>query len=108
MSDSFDTSEVITRDDRLWAMGAYVLSPAAPLIILAMADKKKRPFVREHNIQALIVGLVSLALGFLLAFTLIVPLALWFYMVYLGIQAYQGKSVHIPLITNFAQKQGWT
>jgi uncharacterized membrane protein len=112
MSDSIETSEAvihdeITHDDRLWAMGAYMLSPVVPIIILSMPDKKNRPFIREHNIQALIVGLISLALGFFLAFTVIVPLFLYFYMVYLGIRAYRGKSVHIPLITDFVNKQGW-
>jgi len=49
----------ITSDDKLWALLAYVLTPVLPIIILLMADKKDRPFIRAHNIQALIWGAIN-------------------------------------------------
>jgi hypothetical protein len=36
-----------------------------------------------------------------------VPFVVWCVMVYWGIQAYQGKYVTIPVVTNFVQKQGY-
>jgi uncharacterized membrane protein len=115
MSDQIETPEVIiddeiTGDDKLWALLTYVLSPLVPVIILFMEDKKNRPFIREHNMQALILGVVNIVLGFVLSFTVVlacVPLLVWFYMIYLGLQAYQGKSVQIPLITDLVKNQGW-
>ncbi len=100
----------ITSDDRLWALLAYVLSPIVPIIILLMEDKKDRPFLRKHNMQALVLGVINLILSVVLSATLIlacIPLLIWIYMIYLGIQAYQGKDFDVPLITKLIQSQGW-
>jgi uncharacterized membrane protein len=99
-----------TSDDRLWALLAWVLTPIVPVIILFMEDKKNRPFIKAHNGQALAVGIINIILGVALSWTLVlacVPLILWFACVYWGIQAYNGKYVTIPFVTDFVQKQGW-
>jgi uncharacterized membrane protein len=100
----------VTSDDKLWTLLTYVLSPLVPVIILLIEDKKNRPFIKAHNAQALVLGLINVVLGVVLGWTLIlscVPLLVWFYLVYLGIQAYGGKYVEIPVITNFCKGQGW-
>lgn len=100
----------ITSDDKLWALLAYVLSPLIPVIILLLDDKKNRPFIKAHNAQALVLGIVNVVLGIVVGWTVVlscVPLLVWIYMVYLGIQAYQGQYVTIPVITDFVKNQGW-
>lgn len=109
MSDQVPTPEV-TKDDKLWALLAYIFSPLVPIIILLMEDKKNRPFLRAHNAQALILGVANIILGSLLSLTVVlacVPIGVWFYMLYLGYQAYNGKDVTIPVVTNLCKKQGW-
>ena len=99
-----------TSDDKLWCLLTYVFSPLVPVIILLLEDKKNRPFIKAHNGQALVLGLVNIVLSIVLGWTLIlscVPLLVWFYLVYLGIQAYGGKLVEIPVITKFCKDQGW-
>jgi len=96
------TSPEITSDDKLWALLAYVLSPLVPIIILLMADKKDRPFLKAHNAQALILGIIMVITS-----TFCVGLLVWFYQIYLGIQAYNGKTVEVPVITNLCKNQGW-
>jgi uncharacterized membrane protein len=99
-----------TSDDKLWALLAYVLTPIVPIIILLMEDKKNRPFIRAHNAQALVVGVVNFLLGVLLSWTLVLaclPILLWFVCIYWGIQAYNGKTVEIPVVSNFVRQQGW-
>ncbi len=99
-----------TSDDKLWALLAYVLTPVVPIIIMLMEDKKNRPFIRAHNAQALVIGVANLILGIVLSFTVIlacVPLLVWFVCIYWGIQAYNGKLVEIPVVTNFVKQQGW-
>jgi len=100
----------ITDDDRLWAMLAYILSPLVPIIILLIEEKKDRPFIKAHNMQALVLGLVSVVIATLLGW-LVIPLCLnlgiFIYAIYLGIQAYQGKMVTIPVITDLVKGQGW-
>jgi uncharacterized protein len=101
-----------TSDDKLWALLAYVLSPLVPIIILLMEDKKNRPFIRAHNAQALAWGLVNLIGGTILSSLLffcfgLPSILLWGIGVYWGIQAYNGKMVEIPVISNFVRNQGW-
>ncbi len=100
----------VTSDDKLWVLLAYILTPIVPIIILLMEDKKNRPFIKAHNAQALVLGIISLIIGIVLGWTIVlacVPLLIFFYCIYLGIQAYNGKYNEIPVITNWVKSQGW-
>ena len=92
----------ITSDDKLWALLAYIFSPLVPIIIMVMEDKKNRPFLKAHNAQALILGIIAVITS-----SFCVGILVWFYMIYLGIQAYNGKTVEVPVITNLCKGQGW-
>jgi len=95
-------SSDVTSDDKLWAALAYVFSPLVPIILMLMEDKKNRPYIRAHNAQALILGIITvLTSGFC------VGILVWFYQLYLAYQAYQGKTVEVPVVTNFCKGQGW-
>ena len=97
-----------TSDDRLWAALAYVFSPLVPILIFVMEDKKTRPFLREHTAQALVLGVALILLSSILAaVTFGLGTLLWILMLWYAYQAYQGKSVNIPVITDFVKKQGW-
>lgn len=100
----------ITSDDKLWALLAYILSPVVPIIILLLQEKKDRPFIKYHNAQALVLGIVNLVLAIVLGWTVFlscIPFIIWLVMVYWGIKAYQGEYVVIPVVTNFVKSQGW-
>ena len=92
----------VTSDDKLWGLLIYVFSPLTPIIVLLMADKKDRPFIKAHNIQALILGIIAVVTS-----SFCVGILVWFYQIYLGFQAYNGKQVVIPVITDFVKNQGW-
>ena len=92
----------ITSDDKLWALLAYIFSPIVPIIIMLMADKKDRPFLKAHNVQALILGIITVITS-----TFCIGILVWFYQIYLGFKAYQGEYVEIPLITKLVKDQGW-
>ena len=103
-------SSDITSDDKLWALLTYIFTPLVPVIILLMEDKKNRPFIRAHNAQALVLGIISLVIAVALGWTVVlacVPLLIFIYCIYLGIQAYNGKYVEVPMITNWVKGQGW-
>jgi len=107
-----DEQPQITSDDKLWALLAYVLSPLAPIIILLMEEKKDRPFIRAHNAQALVWGIVNVVGGTILSTVLFFCLGapsviIWAIGVFWGIKAYQGEYVTIPVITDFVKNQGW-
>ena len=97
-----DFNSEITSDDKLWAALTYVFSPLVPIIIMLMEDKKNRPFLKAHNAQALILGIIAVITS-----SFCIGIFVWLYMLYLAYQAYQGKTVEVPVITNFCKGQGW-
>jgi uncharacterized protein len=98
----------VTSDDRLWAALAYFFSPLVPIILLLMEDKKNRPFIKAHNVQALVTGVVLWIILFILSIpTFGCASLLWFLMLIPAVKAYQGQMVEIPVISNFVRQQGW-
>jgi uncharacterized membrane protein len=93
-----------TSDDKLWAALAYVFSPLVPIILLLLEDKKDRPFIRAHNVQALVMGIVFAILA---AVSFGCLSLLWLIMFYWAYKAYQGELVNIPIVTDFVKGQGW-
>ena len=100
----------ITSDDKLWALLSYIFAPLVPIIMLLMEDKKRRPFLKFHAVQALILGIIEMifyvALGWIFV-GLCLGLVLFGYMIFLGIKAYNGESVKVPLITDWIKKNNW-
>ena len=75
---------------------------------------KNQPGLKPHTMQALVAGVAIIAVTFVLGvipiigcLSPIVALAGWIAMIYWGFQAYNGKPVTIPVVTNLVQKQGW-
>jgi uncharacterized membrane protein len=110
MSESYEESKAgigeISDDDRLWAALAWIpISPAWPIIaaiLLLMPEKREQPFIKYHAVLALITGVVGIVLSFLCVGVII--LVAMFYFAY---KAYQGERVDIPVLTDFAESQGW-
>lgn len=99
-----------TSDDRLWTLLGYIFTPLIPIIVLLMADKKDRPFIKAHNMQALILGVVEWVINFALSFVVIgciTSVITIILNIYLGVKANKGEVFDIPVISDFARKQGW-
>jgi len=103
---AFQPDVSITDDDKLWALLSYILSPIVPIIVLLMEDKKNRPFIKYHAVQALAWGIFEIILGILVVTSCLV-LITFIAAIYWGIKAYQGEYVTIPVVTDFCRKQGW-
>ncbi len=102
----------LTSDDKLWALLAYMpfFGWIVAIVALLMEDKKSRPFIKLHSVQALVLAIINGVISSILSFVLIgicTGLAITIYMVYIGIKAYQGETVEVPFITNFIKNQGW-
>ncbi len=98
----------VTSDDKLWAALAYVFTPLVPIIILLIEDKKNRPFIKAHNVQALVLGIVAIIIVPILAsVTCGVGAIVWIIFLYWAYKAYQGELINIPVVTDFVKKQGW-
>lgn len=100
----------VTDDDKLWALLSWILAPLVPIIVLLLEDKKTRPFIKYNAIQALVVSVVGYVVSSVLSFIIVgcfVGVAVLVYVIVLAIQAYQGKWVTVPVVTDFCKGQGW-
>jgi len=109
----------ITEDDKLWALLCYLLWPLGSILVALMEDKKARPYVKYHAVQAGGLGVALWVLTLILACILaaitffigglggccgLVPLLALLYYAYM---AYQGDYFDIPYLTDFMVQQGW-
>ena len=100
----------ITDDDKLWALLSWIFAPLVPIIVLLLEDKKARPFIKYHAMNALVLSVIGYALSSVLAPVgigcFLGPIII-VYLIYLGIQAYKGEWVVVPALTDFIKGQGW-
>jgi uncharacterized membrane protein len=101
--------EEVTDDDKLWALLSWLFWPIA-VVVLLLEDKKQRPFIKYHAVQALAVGVVGYVISGVLS-VIGVGCVLWLvvliYQIYLAVKSYQGEWVEVPVITDFCKNQGW-
>ena len=100
----------ITQDDKLWALLSYIFSPIVPIIVLLMDEKKARPYIKYHAVMALILGLVMDVLYLVLGWVFVglcLGLALYIYMIVIGVKAYGGETMVVPLVTDMIKKNNW-
>jgi uncharacterized membrane protein len=102
----------LTSDDKLWALLAYLpfVGWIIAIVALLMEDKKARPFIKFHSVQALILAIINGIVAGVLSAVVIgicTGLAGMAYMLYIGYKAYQGETVTVPFVTDFIKKQGW-
>jgi uncharacterized membrane protein len=99
----------VDSNDRLLVALTYIFTPLVPIVLMIMEDKKDRPFIKAHNAQALVIGLIQVVL-WVTSFACIpglIALALLVAQFYWAYKAYQGEEIVIPVITDFVKKQGW-
>ena len=94
----------LTQDDKLWSLLSWIFWPVA-LIMLLMEDKKARPFIKYNAVLSLAFSVVMYITGTITVGCLLVVGMI--YAIYLAIQAYQGKWVTVPFLSDFIKKQGW-
>ncbi len=103
-------SPEVTSEDRMWVILCFLFTPLFPIITLFIDDKKNRPFVKDHYIPALILGVVEIVAVTILSFIPIIGLftwLIWIINIIYAVKANKGLNVEIPYITEFAKKQGW-
>jgi uncharacterized membrane protein len=91
----------ITSDDKLW--GALSWFWIIGVTMLLMDDKKNRPFIKYNAILGLALAIVTAVASV----TVCLGIAGIIYTIVLAFQAYQGKWVTIPFLSDFVKNQGW-
>jgi len=110
-TDNKSTSE----DDRIWYIITYVvplLTGILTLIVKGEHDKR----LKLHAFQSIFLGIAIIivaivfnifffiGLGFISILGSFINLLLWLYGLYVGFEAYNGKDLVIPTITEYAKK----
>ena len=93
----------VTDNDKLWGLLVWFWPLA--IAALLMEDKKDRPFIKYNAVLALAFSVVWYVVGTITVGCLLVVGTI--YAIYLAVQAYQGKWVEIPFISDFVKNQGW-
>ena len=106
MTEQENIAAEITDNDKLWALLAYITGGLFGLIILLMEDKKNNAFLKYHAVHSLVIN-VAVILASFLAIGLCLAPFVYIYGIVLGVKAFRGEYVEVPLVTDFAKKQGW-
>jgi uncharacterized membrane protein len=101
-----------SNNEPLLGLLSYILAPIVGIIIL-LTDMKNSPTLNNHAVQSIALSVVLFILAMVLSIatfgilSCLVPI-LWIIVVVIyGIQAYQGKTANIPLVTDFCRNQKW-
>ena len=110
-AEGLDSSDQnISADDKLWASISYLL-PIFAIIALRSKDKKERPFIRYHAVQAIVFSIVLLLLILLITVVTFlfgsISALIWFAMFWPAYDAYKGNFTKIPYVTRYIRKRGW-
>ena len=100
-------------DDKIWYIITYVipiLTGILTLIVKGEQDKR----LKLHAFQSILLGLTMVVVSvifsllfFVFAFGIlgsIINLLLWLYGLYVGFEAYNGRDVVMPVITEYAKR----
>ncbi len=106
--DQIPQSAELNSNDKLWAALSWLpvtpLWPILAIVALLMEDKKTRPFIRYNAVVSIVTGLILIPITIV---TLGCGGFLYLVFFYWAYQAYQGQRVKIPVVSDWATKQGW-
>ena len=108
--ESNPTPTPASNNDNLMGLLSYILAPIVGIIVLLSESMKNNPVLKRHAVQSIAYAVVGFIVSTILAVTVILACVAWLPIIpaiIWGIQAYQGKDVTIPVITDFCRKQGW-
>ena len=97
-----DVEGEVTQDDKLWALLSYIFCPLIGIVVLLLEDKKNRPFLRYNAVVSIVLGVIAIVLSWAC-----IGIIAWIYAIYLGVKAYKGEWVEVPVISDWVRKQGW-
>jgi uncharacterized membrane protein len=86
--------------------------PLVGIVILVSDTMKNNPVMKKHAVQSLALGVVLAVFFMVLSILPVIGSCvaglIWLGVtIYYAMQAYNGKDVVIPVITDFCKKQNW-
>lgn len=96
----------VDREENVHYIFAYLLIFVSGIIVY-VTDGQKDKRLKFHALQAIFLGIiifVILYLPFFHALWLLLGLLLWLYGMWIGVKAFQGEDIEIPVIGDYARK----
>lgn len=98
--------ETVTDAEKQWAALIYIGTPLVPILTLLDEKKKSSTFIKAHNTQALVWGIVLYTFGLLTSLALV---GVCFFGIGIGFQTFwalkalRGEMVEIPYISKLTR-----
>jgi uncharacterized membrane protein len=109
-SDPNVTPPAAANNDALLSALTYPI-PIVGIVILLSDSMKNNPALRRHAVQSIALGVVLFVISFIIGLIPVIgcltPILWLGVTLYYAYQAYQGKDVTIPVITDFCRNQKW-
>ena len=99
------TNTTTTDSKNLVYILAYVLLILTGLLVyITEGQKNKR--AKFHALQAIFLGIIIIVLGFFwfIPFVDLIDVILWLYGIYVGVIAYDGTDVSMPVLGDYAKQ----
>ena len=101
-------------DDAAWFIVAYVLSIVTGIVVLFLKGNDGKR-IRFHSMQAIFLGILMIIVDIvfgLLTFGsffigilgILLNVFIWLYGLYVGLEAYNGRDISIPVIGDYAKR----
>jgi uncharacterized membrane protein len=100
-------------DDRIWYIIAYLIPYMISGIVVLFLKGESNKRLRLHAMQSIFLGILMIILwivftfitfGFFYIIGALLSLFVWLYGLYVGFEAYNGRDVTIPTITEYAKR----
>jgi uncharacterized membrane protein len=88
--------------NRLAYIIVYLFTIISGIVVFVVAspDDKK---LRRHAVQAIALGVISIALGFIPFVGGLLSFLTWIYGMYVGFNAYKGTEIVIPVVSDYVK-----
>ena len=92
------------KDDRVLYIFTYLLTWISGLMVfITVGQSNKR--MKFHAIQAVLLGIVTFIIAWIpFPFLYLVGFLLWLYGIYVGVVAYNGRDISMPVIGDYAKR----
>jgi uncharacterized membrane protein len=98
----------INEDTNAWYILAYIIPLITGIIVLVLkgeGDNRLKMHAMQSIFLGIIIFVVAIVFGWILGIIAsLINLLLWLYGLYVGFEAYNGRDITIPVLTDFAKQ----
>jgi len=90
------------KTNKLAYIVTYLFSFLSGAVVYVVARESEKR-LKKHAVQAIALGIISFALGFIPFMGSLIGFLVWLYGMYVGLEAYAGRDVKIPVVSDYVK-----